>query len=95
MQRTQAHGVDSDFHAATLYAAYHWNGATELGNQGQDFFEQVSAVTESDDQHMRFTQGQVQLAHGRDLLRFDVRLRKLLSIGIGQRTERVQPNSFD
>ena len=95
MQRTQAHGVDRDFHATTLYAAHHRNGATELGNQGQDFFEQVSAVTKSDDQHMRFAQGQVQLAHSRDLLRFDVRLRKFLSIGIGQWTERVQPNSFD
>ena len=95
MQCTQAHSVDCDFHAATLYAAHHRDGTTELGNQGQDFFEQVCAVTESDDQHMRFAQGQVQLAHGRDLLRFDVRLRKLLSIGIGQWTERVQPNSFD
>ena len=44
---------------------------------------------------MRFTQGQVQLAHSRNLLRFDMRLQKLLSIGIDQLTERVQPNSFD
>jgi hypothetical protein len=95
MQCTEAHGVNRNFHAATLYAANHRDSATELGNQGQDFFEQICTVTESDNQHMRFAKGQVQLAHGRDLLRFDVRVCKLLSIGIDQLTERVQPNSFD
>ena len=95
MQCTQAHGVNGDFHATTLYTAHHGDGAAKLSNQGEDFFEQVSAVTQSNDQHMRFAKGQVQFAHGRDLLRFDVCACKLLSIGIDQLTERVQPNSFD
>ena len=39
MKCTQAHSVDSDFHAATLDTADHGNRAAELCNQCQDFFQ--------------------------------------------------------
>jgi hypothetical protein len=39
---------------------------TELGNEGLNFLEQLGAIAQADDQHMRTAQSQREVAQGGD-----------------------------
>jgi hypothetical protein len=71
VQSAQTHRVNSDLHASAVYAAQHRNGVAELADESLNLLQQLGAIAQANDQHVRTAQCQRELTKGANSFQAD------------------------